>query len=103
MNRFQAINKCNKKAWPEIKAIKNAANMLEVEQAINDAVEKTFGFYNKGFLMVRMRKLGQMGELEHTMRIRRINWDNWLSLVRTYLIEMIPERLHKNHMYQKLK
>lgn len=56
MNREQAILKLHKKAYLEIKKIQSANNMLEVESAISDAIEKTFGLYNKGLLLVRMKK-----------------------------------------------
>lgn len=102
MNNLQAISKCRKKAWEEIKIIQSANNMLEIEQAISNAVEKTFGFWNKGLLLIRMKKLGQMGEFEHAMRIRRTNFDNWQSLIRAYLVDMIPARFNNTLMYRRV-
>lgn len=100
----QAILKCNKKAWQEIKNIQNAPNMVCVEQMIADAIEKTFGLWDRGVLMIRMRKLGAMGTLEgeRMIRIRRNNYDRHLSVVRNYLIDMIPVRFFNTLMYKKL-
>lgn len=104
MNTQQAILKCNKKAWQEIKMIKSASNMVGMDQLIGDAIEKTFGLYDRGVLMIRMRKLGQMGALEgeKMIRIRRSNFDKHVGIVRHYLMEFIPIRLHNSFMYAKL-
>lgn len=103
MNVQQAILKCNKKAWMEIKQIQNANNMLEVEGAVNDALAKTFGMWNQGVYLIGMRRLGQMGGLEgeRVIRIRRRNWDRHLSVIRHYLIDFIPERFFNTIMYRK--
>lgn len=101
MNTQQAIRKCHKKAWEEIKNLQTANNMLEVEQLIEDAKGKTFGFWNNGIEMVRMRRLGLMRELEHAMRIRRSNWNNHVGLIHNYLAEMIPNKFHNSLMYRK--
>lgn len=104
MKTEQAILKCNKKAWQEIKAIKSAPNMVCVEQLISDAIEKTFGLWDRGFLMIRMRKLGQMGVLEgeRMIRIRRANFDKHIGTVRNYLMDMIPSRLRTSMMYNRM-
>lgn len=104
MKTAQAILKCNKKAWPEIKMIKDANNMVGMDQLIGDAIEKTFGLYDRGVLMIRMRRLGQMGALEgeKMIRIRRKNFDNHVGTIRHYLIDMIPTRFHNSMMYAKL-
>ena len=102
MNTKQAILKCNKKAWDEIKKIKNASTMMDIEHAIDNATFKTFGLWNKGLLLCGMRKLGQMVEFESMMRIRRANWDNHLATVRYHLIEMIPARFYNTLMYKRL-
>lgn len=103
MNNLQAIKKCQKKAWKEIQQIQNASNFLEVEQSISDAVEKTFGMWDKGLLLVRMKRLGEMGELEGQLiiRIRRANFDKWQWLVRNYLEEFIPKRFFHTLMYKR--
>jgi hypothetical protein len=97
-----AISKCNKKAWEEIKKIQHAPNMVCVDSLIGDALAKTFGVWNEGVMIIQMRKLGQMGEVESRVRIHRANWDKHMSQVRHYLIEMIPARLYKTMMYQKM-
>lgn len=104
MNTQQAILKCQKKAWKEIKNIRNAPNMICVEGAISDAIEKTFGMWDRGVYMIGMKKLGAMGVLEGEMviRIRRSNYDKHLSVVRNYLIDMIPERMFNTMMYKKM-
>lgn len=102
MNSQQAIKKCQKKAWTDIKIIQSAPNMLAVESAINNAIEKTFGLYNEGLLIVGMKKLGQMGELEFVMRIHRQDFSNCSCIVRSYLIDLIPSRFHNTLMYRKL-
>lgn len=98
----QAILKCNKKAWQEIKKIQSAPNMLCVEGLINDALAKTFGVWNEGVMIIQMRKLGQMGKIERTVNIHRQNWDRHLSVVRNYLIGFIPERMYKSRMYAQM-
>lgn len=98
----QAILKCNKKAWQEIKTIKNAPNMLCAEHAIEVALAKTFGIWNQGLLILEMKRLGRMGQLEAHIRIHRANWDRWVSEVRHYLVGMIPVRMHTTLMYQRL-
>lgn len=45
----QFIQKCNKKAFKEIKLISNASNMLEVQYAMSVAILKTFGLYNGAY------------------------------------------------------
>lgn len=75
--------------------------MVEIEQIIEDAKGKTFGFWNNGIEMVRMRRLGTMGELEHAMRIRRSNWDKHVGLIHNYLTEMIPNKFFNTLMYKK--
>lgn len=75
--------------------------MLEVEQLIQDAIGKTFGFWNNGIEVVRMRRLGMMGDLEHAMRIRRSNWDNHVGTIHHYLAQMIPTKLCNSLMYKK--
>lgn len=104
MKTEQAILKCNKKAWKEIRVIKTAPNMLCVEQAVSDAIEKTFGMWDRGVYMIGMKKLGEMGALEgeRVIRIRRANWDKHVGTIRHYLIDMIPTRFHNSMMYAKM-
>lgn len=103
-NESQAITKCQKKAWAEIKNIQNAGNMLVVEQSISDAIEKTFGMWNKGMYLIGMKRLGEMSLLEgeRVIRIRRVNYNRYLYVVRNYLIDMIPTRFNHTTMYKKL-
>lgn len=104
MTTQQALLKCNKKAWKEIKNIKNAGNMLSVEGAISDAIQKTFGMWDKGVYLIGMKKLGEMGVLEgeRVIRIRRQNFSNHVGTIRHYLMEMIPVRFHNTLMYAKM-
>lgn len=101
-NSEKAIAKCNKKAWQDIKNIQNAPNMVCAESLINDALAKTFGLWNEGMLVIRMRKLGQMGQAEYAVRLHRENWNRYVSTVKSYLIEKIPARLHTSMMYQRM-
>lgn len=103
MTTKQAILKCQKKAWREIKHIQNASNMLTVLGAMSDAIEKTFGMWDRGVYMIGMKKLGAMGVLEgeRVIRIRRSNHDKHVGTVRAYLIEFIPDRMFNSTMYKR--
>ncbi len=78
--------------------------MLCVESAISDALQKTFGIWDKGVYLIGMKKLGEMGVLEgeRVIRIRRSNWDKHVGTVRHYLMDMIPVRFYNSLMYAKM-
>lgn len=103
MTHQQAFAKCYKKAWEEIRIIRTAPGMVIAEIAIAAAIEKTFSLWNSGLWMLQMRRSGMPHTTIHRiMKIRRKNKEWNEDTIRFYLIEQIPERLHKTIMYQQL-
>lgn len=106
------INKCNKKAFQEIRKIQNASNMLEVEAAINTAIRKTFGLQDLGIIKVAMREgmtdlikihgASKYGSFDELKDVRTVNFIMNTDNVREYLKTFVPKRMKTSRMYNDL-
>ena len=99
----QLIKTVDKRAFEQIKAIRNSNNMLEAEEAIRIAVGNIFKTLNLGLLKIRMRKEGQESEFEKIKQFRLQNEKLSKKEVQKYLSQYIPVRLQKTIMYKNFQ
>ena len=92
-----------KKCWKEIKAIQTAGNMMDVEHAIYNSVQKTFSLWDIGLQKITARKNGELVKFEAVRQAREVLTKYHKKDIMSYMFGFIQERMKASIMYKKLE
>lgn len=89
----------DRKCWKQIQAIQQAANMIEVKEALHQAMYDVYDLGDVGVQEAKARKEGTLGQ--HYARANRRTQlaRHYRQEVVLYLIKFIPLRLRESKMY----